>query len=66
LLIEDQLRRHSIVDAPNNRRERRLPRRGRPNLGYQIAVNPASADKAGIAVLERLKRPLGSSAACDF
>ncbi len=56
LLIEDQFRRHSAIDAPNNGRERRLSRGGRPNLRHQIAVNAATADEAGIAVLEPLQR----------
>lgn len=56
LLIEDQFRRYAAIDAPNNGRERRLPRRGRPNLRHQIAVNAATADEAGIAVLEPLQR----------
>jgi hypothetical protein len=50
-LVEDQLGRHPAVDAPDERRERRLPGRGRSNLGKEIAVNTAPADEAGVAVL---------------
>ncbi|HXA91775.1 MAG TPA: hypothetical protein VNU73_00910, partial [Steroidobacteraceae bacterium] len=56
MLIEDQLRRNSAVDAPDDRRKRCLPRRGRSNLCHEIAVNAPSGDETRIAVFQPLYR----------
>src|SRR5215208_1333274 len=53
-LVEDELRRHSRIDASNNRGNWGLTKRGRAHLGQQIAVPHSLADEALIAVHERL------------